>query len=114
MEVTEEEFSLAATRLEQNSDLRNTINAFVREIKRKHKISVRDYLGLTEKCEICGWDEIVQIHHIIPRNQGGPDTLENYMGLCPNCHDAHHFKRRTIEYLREKYGGTFNLEKTRE
>lgn len=27
-------------------------------------------------------------HHVIPRSQGGPDTLENVVTLCRSCHDA--------------------------
>jgi 5-methylcytosine-specific restriction endonuclease McrA len=29
-----------------------------------------------------------QIDHIIPREQGGPDTRDNLAGLCASCHSA--------------------------
>ena len=31
----------------------------------------------------------VEIHHIIPQEEGGPDTEENAAPLCPNCHDIY-------------------------
>jgi len=27
------------------------------------------------------------VHHIIPRNKGGGDCLDNLVSLCPRCHD---------------------------
>lgn len=40
-----------------------------------------------EKCEWCG-DETntPEVHHIKPREEGGPNTAENLIVLCPNCH----------------------------
>lgn len=33
----------------------------------------------------------LEVHHIIPLANDGPDTLENVIALCPNCHrKAHH------------------------
>ena len=37
------------------------------------------------KCVLCRSD-IVEIHHIIPQEEGGPDTFENAVALCPSCH----------------------------
>ena len=37
------------------------------------------------KCVLCGSD-IVEIHHIIPQEEGGPDTLDNAVALCASCH----------------------------
>ena len=28
----------------------------------------------------------LEVHHIIPQKDGGPDTLENAIALCPSCH----------------------------
>jgi len=38
------------------------------------------------KCAVCGFDEIVEVHHIIPRALGGKDYPENLVLLCPNHH----------------------------
>lgn len=39
-------------------------------------------------CEWCGvrFDGL-QVHHIQPRSEGGPNTKRNLVALCPNCHD---------------------------
>lgn len=33
----------------------------------------------------------LEVHHIEPLSNGGPDTLENVKALCPNCHREQHF-----------------------
>jgi 5-methylcytosine-specific restriction enzyme A len=35
-------------------------------------------------------DPFLEIHHIIPIGEGGPDTIENVAALCPNCHRKMH------------------------
>ncbi len=51
--------------------------------KRSYKLIYQKYQG---KCMVCSFDEIVEIHHIIPRYLGGSDELENLALLCPNHH----------------------------
>lgn len=48
-------------------------------------------------CCVChiraGRDAVV--HHIIPEAEGGPNTLENAIALCPHCHaEAGHYNPR--------------------
>lgn len=38
------------------------------------------------KCFVCGFDEVVEVHHIVPRAVGGKDHPENLILLCPNHH----------------------------
>ena len=41
------------------------------------------------KCVICGFDVVVEVHHIKPRKRGGgggTDDLDNLVTLCPNHH----------------------------
>lgn len=33
----------------------------------------------------------LEVHHIIPLSQGGEDSLDNTIALCPNCHRKRHF-----------------------
>lgn len=33
----------------------------------------------------------LEVHHIIPLSEGGDDTVENALALCPNCHREAHF-----------------------
>jgi hypothetical protein len=35
----------------------------------------------------------LEVHHKIPLAQGGDDTVENAIALCPNCHREAHFGR---------------------
>ena len=50
-------------------------------------------------CQLCGLpapfrdregEPFLEIHHIIPRNEGGQDAVENVVALCPNCHRKMH------------------------
>lgn len=38
------------------------------------------------KCLICGFDIVVNSHHIIPRKEGGKNIPSNLIILCPNHH----------------------------
>lgn len=45
------------------------------------------------KCEKCGFDkvpEILELHHIVRRCDGGSNDLTNLKILCPNCHRTTH------------------------
>lgn len=51
------------------------------------------------KCQLCGevapfqnkYGKLYQeTHHIIWLSQGGPDTIDNTVALCPNCHRKMH------------------------
>ncbi|PFL57175.1 endonuclease [Bacillus cereus] len=33
----------------------------------------------------------LEVHHVIPLAQGGEDSVENAVGLCPNCHRKAHY-----------------------
>lgn len=33
----------------------------------------------------------LEIHHIKPLGENGPDTVENTVALCPNCHRMAHY-----------------------
>lgn len=37
-------------------------------------------------CQSCGAGDGLHAHHIVPRNEGGPDTPENLVILCKYCH----------------------------
>jgi hypothetical protein len=41
-------------------------------------------------CCICGKAHGVSLHHIIPKEEGGKDDIDNAIPLCPNCHDEVH------------------------
>ena len=33
----------------------------------------------------------LEVHHIVPLAQGGRDTMDNVIALCPNCHRQRHY-----------------------
>ena len=38
-----------------------------------------------------GNEPYLEVHHVIPLSENGPDTVENAVALCPNCHrEIHH------------------------
>ncbi|MGS5470419.1 HNH endonuclease [Vibrio parahaemolyticus] len=54
--------------------------------------------GFCEKCKekapfikSSNGEPYLEVHHIIPLSQGGLDSLENVISLCPNCHREIHF-----------------------
>lgn len=39
----------------------------------------------------CKGQPFLEVHHVVPLSEGGPDTVENVIAVCPNCHRrAHH------------------------
>lgn len=46
-------------------------------------------------CQVCGREEHLHAHHIVPRSEGGPDTKQNLVAVCKYCHP-------TIEGTRER------------
>ena len=54
----------------------------------------------------CVWcqrtDQFIEVHHITPQEEGGPDTLDNAAPLCPNCHTNLGNNTETRRQLRER------------
>lgn len=57
-------------------------------------------------CELClslgpfvtkDGGRFLEVHHVIPLFQGGPDTVDNVAAVCPNCHRACHFAPNRVE-----------------
>lgn len=48
------------------------------------KVKVRDKF----KCRICGYDNNIRVHHIIPNGQS---IEENLIVICANCHKYIHY-----------------------
>lgn len=65
--------------------LRNSIQTHSNKIKAECK-EAAGYV-----CAICGQHtQYCDAHHIIPLEQGGPDTLSNLICLCRGCHQRVH------------------------
>lgn len=59
--------------------------------------------GYIDKCNYCGEDtpEILQLHHIKPVAEGGSNSPDNLILLCPNCHIKAHKGLISPEALKE-------------
>jgi hypothetical protein len=72
--------------------------------KRDPKVVAFVELRANGICELCGkdapfiranGDRFLEVHHIRPLSENGPDTVENAAALCPNCHrECHHGSRK--------------------
>ena len=68
-----------------------------------HNIDYETYNKLTEKCIICGFDKIVELHHIDHNHKN--NSSDNLIGICPNHHKMLHdrdYRHEMFEILREK------------
>lgn len=53
------------------------------------------------RCCLCETDEI-EIHHIVPQADGGPDNEDNAAPLCPNCHERYGANPEKRKRIRER------------
>lgn len=44
------------------------------------------HLDPTKECVLCGVVERLELHHVLPRAQGGGDVHDNLVFLCHECH----------------------------
>ena len=61
-------------------------------------LTVEEYDKLTEKCEICGWQGKVDLHHI-----NGKKDDKRLIGLCPNHHLILHEQKLSLVELLAKH-----------
>ena len=45
------------------------------------------------RCALCDSTDGLQIHHVVPRGEGGSDFPENLIALCWRCHAIAHGMR---------------------
>lgn len=65
--------------------------ALVQYVKRKANGICQDCLQPAPFRDKKTGEPFLEVHHIIPLAEGGDDTLENTIALCPNCHRKRHF-----------------------
>ena len=81
----------------------NIDNIKMHNTKRYHKIDHELYKKITEKCQVCGFDKVVDMHHIDMNHSN--NSPENLTGLCPNHHKMAHMRKHQKEVfqaLKEK------------
>ena len=42
------------------------------------------------RCQVCGSMRNLEVHHIQFRSHSGPDSEQNLITLCANCHIGYH------------------------
>src|SRR3990167_3902406 len=67
-------------------------------IRRKWKSLAFSHYG--ETCEVCGYSLSVDVHHLIPRSEGGKDETNNLSVLCPNHNREIHLGILTVGDIR--------------
>ena len=71
--------------------------------------------GRCEHCNqvapFCSCDcPFLEVHHVKMLSQGGPDTIDNAVALCPNCHRELHYGEKKEEMVERLYANTPRLE----
>ncbi|KAF7787008.1 hypothetical protein PRUB_a3852 [Pseudoalteromonas rubra] len=90
------------------------------EYTRSSVIRRKVLLRAKGKCEVCSLDgfttksgdKYLETHHIVPLSEGGDDSYENVIALCPNDHRKAHFgldssltKENLIKKVKSKIAG---------
>lgn len=73
------------------------------------------------RCALCDYDRHLQIHHAIPRGNGGTNNVQNLICLCADCHALAHgidlrglgatkadVEQAIVEYLADHYAPDWN------
>jgi hypothetical protein len=82
-------------------------NVKAHNTRKYHNISLKLYKKVTESCILCGFDKIVELHHL--NNNHKDRSSINLIGLCPNHHKMIHnelfseeVKKELAEKLKER------------
>lgn len=68
-----------------------------------HNIDYETYKNITKVCVLCGFDKIVDLHHLDMNHSN--NSVENLTGLCPNHHKMVHHRahqKEVLQQLRDK------------
>lgn len=93
--------SISEEKLIYDGNNNKKIKTIVTEYRRDPKIIskvLNRANGICEHCEKTApfkrksdGTPYLEVHHIIPLSEGGPDTISNTVALCPNCHARMHY-----------------------
>lgn len=73
------------------------------------------------RCESCGRDApfkrenstpYLELHHVVQLAEGGPDTVENAVALCPTCHRLLHHGQERKQKQEQLYQQIVRLERS--
>jgi len=78
--------------------------AYARDMKIR-SVALEMARGRCERCDQQGFltssgEFYLETHHVVEVSQRGPDTIDNVIAVCPNCHRQAHFaaNRVQVEY----------------
>lgn len=72
--------------------------------RKRRKIAQRDGAG----CLLCGYNEdILTLHHVVKKSDGGSDHLDNLVLLCEDCHCYWHQNEASDFFLWVEQTRTF-------
>lgn len=73
------------------------------------------------RCALCDSTQYIQVHHCVPRGEGGTDEIQNLITLCSDCHALAHgmdlrgwgakkedVDQAIVEYLADYYAPNWN------
>lgn len=95
----------------QSPERKNTTSQY---IERDAGVVVWVLQQANDICELCDSQApfmrsdgtpYLEVHHVDPLGENGPDIIENAVALCPNCHRAVHYsqgRRELTERIRLK------------
>lgn len=81
-------FHKSSSRIVYNRD--PTLDRKIREAQRWESVRQEALYRARLKCQNCGSKYSLEVHHIVPRSEGGGDNLSNLRVLCHTCHKAQH------------------------
>ncbi len=118
-EVVTAKRDLRENRLKRLSKANKTLKSVETKTKtfiRNPDVVVETLLRANGKCEYClneapfkrdkDGEGFLEVHHIEFLSEGGLDTVENSVALCPNCHRMAHYGKR--EFKKEKFKKAHN------
>ena len=120
-EITKVVQKISMQELEKLARIFSKKNPEVRETKTKQYkrsafVSAYAKRRAGSYCELCGevapfldkdGNPYLEIHHVVWLSEGGADSIDNTVALCPNCHRKMHIVQepKDILYLQNSLGG---------
>ena len=96
--------------------VQKTIEIGIEEVKDVSLIKLKKILKRQklDKCIVCGFVEIIELHHIKALSKGGDNSLFNIIPLCPNHHTLMHKGGSNKFWIKKKIDNYFNELKKRD
>nr|WP_281500763.1 HNH endonuclease [Kordiimonas marina] len=96
------------------------VTVTIRRFKRSPSVAAKIEELAQGKCELCEMPApfdrkdgrpFLEVHHIKTLAKNGPDTTDNTVALCPNCHKACHHSPETETHIEALYAKISRLKR---